>query len=100
LLREEPLSRVSRAIYVSRNRAFIPREKFMEPQKEWWTASRAAESLKMKPRTLLKRARCGEIKGYILSGTERITWRFLREDLDATLRLPSVALKKKEGRIQ
>ena len=49
---------------------------------------------------LLKKVRRGEITGYIVTGTERIRWRFLREDLDATLRLPSVALKRKERKIQ
>jgi len=69
------------------------------PQSEWLTATEAAGYLKIKPRTLLLWARKGRIKGYVLSGAERITWRFLRSDLDATLTSPSVALESKR-RIQ
>jgi hypothetical protein len=57
----------------------------------WLTAAEGAAYLKVKPRTLLQWARQGTVKGFILSGTDRITWRFRQEDLDATLRLPSVA---------
>jgi excisionase family DNA binding protein len=59
---------------------------------EWLTATEAASYLKIEPRTLLMWARQGRIKGYVLSGTERITWRFRSEDLDATMTPPSVAL--------
>jgi excisionase family DNA binding protein len=74
------------------------------------TADEAARYLKVKPRTLLQYARQGTVKGYVLSGTERITWRFLQSDLDAamkpctvtgtvnTMRPPSVALGK--GQVQ
>jgi excisionase family DNA binding protein len=72
----------------------------VESEKDWWTADRAAAYLSLKRDTLLKKVRRGEITGYIVTGTERIRWRFLREDLDATLRLPSVALKRKERKIQ
>ena len=51
---------------------------------EWLTAREAAAYLKIEPRTLLKWARQGHIKGHVLSGTERMTWRFRTEDLDAT----------------
>lgn len=62
---------------------------------EWLTATEAAAYLKIEPRTLLKWARQGRVKGHVLSGTERITWRFRTEDLDATMSPPSVALTKR-----
>jgi len=65
------------------------------PQSEWLTATEAASYLKIEPRTLLMWARQGRIKGYVLSGTERITWRFRAEDLDATMSPPSIALTKR-----
>jgi excisionase family DNA binding protein len=68
------------------------------PQSEWLTATEAASYLRIKPRTILLWARQGHIRGHILSGTRRVTWRFLRSDLDATLTEPSVALTK--GRIR
>jgi excisionase family DNA binding protein len=64
----------------------------------WLTVNEAAQYLSVKPRTLAQWARQGTIKGYVLSGTERVTWRFLRSDLDAKLVPPTVALTK--GRIQ
>jgi excisionase family DNA binding protein len=64
-------------------------------ESEWLTAIEAANHLRVKPRTILLWARQGHIKGYILSGTDRVTWRFLRSDLDATLTPPSVALTKR-----
>lgn len=69
-------------------------------QSEWLTAAEAANYLRAKPRTILLWARQGHIKGYILSGTERVTWRFLRSDLDATLTPPSVALTKRQGGVE
>ncbi len=59
-----------------------------EPQ--WLTSREAASYLRVEPRTILQWARQGHIKGYVLSGTRRITWRFLRSDLDATLTAPAV----------
>ncbi len=56
----------------------------------WLTADEAAEHLKVKPRSLLQWARQGKVKGYVLSGTKRITWRFLRADLDAKMTTPAV----------
>jgi len=56
----------------------------------WLTANEAAQHLRVEPRTILAWARQGHIKGYVLSGSKRITWRFLKTDLDATLRLPAV----------
>jgi helix-turn-helix protein len=68
------------------------------PTPEWLTATEAARYLKIEPRTLLLWARQLQVKGYILSGTRRITWRFLRSDLDATLHIASRALNN--GRIE
>jgi excisionase family DNA binding protein len=67
----------------------------MSTQSEWLTATEAASYLRIKPRTILLWARQGHIRGHILSGTRRVTWRFLRSDLDATLTPPSVALAKR-----
>lgn len=64
----------------------------------WLTGPEAAQYLSIETRTLLMWARQGKVKGYILSGTRRVTWRFRPEDLDATMSPPSVALKN--GRIQ
>jgi excisionase family DNA binding protein len=63
----------------------------------WLTANEAAAYLRVEARTLLLWARQGKVKGHVLSGTRRQTWRFLRSDLDATLAVPSVA---EPGRIQ
>ncbi len=70
----------------------------MSTESEWLTATEAASYLRVKPRTILLWARQGHIKGHMLSGTMRVTWRFRRSDLDATLAPPSVALTN--GRIQ
>ena len=52
---------------------------------EWLTTTEASAYLKVKPRSLLLWTRQGLIKGYVLAGTRRRVWRFLREDLDASL---------------
>jgi excisionase family DNA binding protein len=65
---------------------------------QWMTAADAARYLQVNSRTIALWARQGKVKGHILSGTLRNTWRFLRSDLDATMHLPSVAPTK--GRIQ
>jgi excisionase family DNA binding protein len=65
------------------------------PTSQWLTATEAAAYLKVEARTLLMWARQGRVKGYILSGTERITWRFLTADLDGMLHSPSVAPKRR-----
>jgi hypothetical protein len=62
----------------------------MSAQLEWLTATEAASDLRSEPRTLLLWARQGKVNGYVLSGTRRITWRFLRSDLDAKLLAPAV----------
>jgi len=51
----------------------------------WLTVAEAAAYVRTKPRTLLKWVREGSVKGYALHGTKRVTWRFRREDLDATM---------------
>jgi excisionase family DNA binding protein len=73
----------------------VPGANFMS---EWITATEAAPYLRVDERTILLWARQGKVIGHILSGTQRITWRFRRYELDATMHLPSVALTK--GRIQ
>ncbi len=60
----------------------------------WMTAAEAASYLRIETRTLLLWARQGKVKGHVLSGTHRQSWRFLQADLDAMLLEPSVALKK------
>jgi excisionase family DNA binding protein len=60
----------------------------------WLTSREAANYLRVEHRTLLTWARQKQVKGYVLSGTRRITWRFLRSDLDATLTAPTAALTK------
>ena len=62
---------------------------------EWLTAAEAAQHLRVEPSTILMWARTRHLKGYILSGTRRITWRFLRSHLDATLALPTAALNSR-----
>jgi excisionase family DNA binding protein len=58
---------------------------------EWLTANEAAEYLKVKPRTVLKWAKEGRIPAHPLSGSQRVTWRFLKAELDAMLGPPSAA---------
>ena len=59
---------------------------------EWLTATEAAEYLKVQPRTILKWAKAGTIPAHALSGCKRVTWRFLKEEIDrAMLKPPSVA---------
>ena len=61
----------------------------------WMTAEEAGRYLGIDSRTLLAWARQGKVPGYKLSGTQRHVWRFLIEDLDATMMAPSVALKNR-----
>src|SRR4051794_27311877 len=58
------------------------------PMTEWLTSTEAAAYLKVAPRTLVQWAREGKIQGHRLSGCKRITWRFLRAELDAMLSAP------------
>jgi len=55
------------------------------PSSEWLTAEEAAAYLKVKPRSLLRWVRLGNVKAYTLSGTRRHVWRFRKEDLDSAL---------------
>jgi excisionase family DNA binding protein len=64
---------------------------------EWLTATEVSRYLKVKPRTVLKWAKDGRIPAHSLSGSKRITWRFLRSEVDAMLGLPSAA---EHGRVQ
>jgi excisionase family DNA binding protein len=58
----------------------------------WLTANEAAEYLKVKPRTVLKWAKEARIPAHALSGCKRVTWRFLKSELDnAMLSPPSAA---------
>jgi len=59
------------------------------------SAEQSAAYLVVGPRTLLAWVRQGKVKGYKLSGTKRHVWRFLIEDLDATMVTPSVALQNR-----
>jgi excisionase family DNA binding protein len=51
----------------------------------WMTSGEAAAYLGVSKKTILEWARRGQIKGYVLSGYKRHTWRFRQEDLDASL---------------
>jgi excisionase family DNA binding protein len=65
---------------------------------EWLTANEAAAYLKVQPRTILKWAKEGRIPAHPLSGCKRVTWRFLKSELDdAMLNAPSAA---EQGRVQ
>lgn len=66
-------------------------------ESQWLTATEASRYLKVKPRTVLKWAKEGRIPGHPLSGSQRITWRFLKAELDDMLTLPSAA---EHGRVQ
>jgi excisionase family DNA binding protein len=61
------------------------------PKSGWLTAKEAAAYLRISHRTVLEWAKAGKLRGYVLSGTDRITWRFRSEDLDAKLHAPSAA---------
>lgn len=64
----------------------------MHVESEWLTANEAAQYLKVKPRTVLKWAKHGSIPAHALSGCRRVTWRFLKSELDsAILNPPSAA---------
>ncbi len=67
------------------------------PQSDWLTAAEAAAHLKVAPRTLVRWARSGTAPAHRLSGTSRVTWRFLRSELDAMLGASSVGSAEKES---
>jgi len=60
---------------------------------QWLTAGEAAAYLKVKPRTVLQWAKEGKLRGHVLSGTKRCTWRFRLSDLDAKMLPPSAAIE-------
>jgi hypothetical protein len=60
------------------------------------TAEQAAQYLGINPRTLLSWARQAKVKGYTLSGAQRHVWRFLIEDLDASIIGAPAVLSMKE----
>jgi excisionase family DNA binding protein len=58
----------------------------------WLTCAEAARYLKVAPRTIAEWAKSGKIPGHRLSGTKRVTWRFLAAELDgAMMAAPSAA---------
>ncbi len=60
---------------------------------EWLTASEAAHYLKVQHRTILSWAKRGLIPAHRLSGSTRVTWRFLRAELDAAMLNPPSAAR-------
>ena len=52
---------------------------------EWLTAAEAAAYLKVSRRALLQWVREGSVRAYALHGQKRHVWRFLKEDLDASI---------------
>jgi excisionase family DNA binding protein len=62
------------------------------PNSPWMNAREAALYLRVAHRTVLEWAKAGQIPAHRLSGTARITYRFLRPELDAMLCPPSAAL--------
>jgi len=62
-----------------------------DSDQEVLTATEAALYLKVKPRTVLSWAKQGRIPAHPLSGSQRVTWRFLKSELDAMLNPPSAA---------
>ncbi len=60
----------------------------------WLTANEAASYLKVKPRSILKWAKEGRIPAHPLSGSARVTWRFLKSELDAMLCGPAVSSRE------
>jgi excisionase family DNA binding protein len=66
-------------------------------QSEWLTSTEAAAYLKVKPRTLVRWARGRQIPAHKLSGFSRVTYRFLRSELDAMLGASSVGPAEREA---
>jgi excisionase family DNA binding protein len=64
---------------------------------EWLTATEAAAYLKVRPRTIVQWAKDGKVRGHRLSGCKRITWRFLRSELDGMLCGPSAGSADREA---
>jgi excisionase family DNA binding protein len=57
----------------------------------WLTAAEAAQYLRVKTRTILKWAKEGRVPAHPLSGSKRITWRFLKSELDGVMLAPPSA---------
>jgi len=53
---------------------------------DWMNTKEAAAYLKVEPDSLLRGVREGRIPAYKLSGTKRVSYRFLARDLDVALR--------------
>jgi excisionase family DNA binding protein len=59
---------------------------------EWIDAHEAADYLKVKYRTILKWAKAGNVPAHpVISGRKRITWRFLKSELDRAMLTPPSA---------
>lgn len=65
-------------------------------ENQWLTATEAALYLKVKPRTVLKWAKEGRIPAHPLSGSKRVTWRFLKGELDAMLCVSSAVSAERD----
>jgi excisionase family DNA binding protein len=58
----------------------------------WMNAREAAQYLRVAHRTILEWAKTGRVPAHRLSGTARVTWRFLAAELDsAMMTAPSAA---------
>jgi excisionase family DNA binding protein len=66
-------------------------------QSDWLTSTEAAAYVKVAPRTIVRWARNGLMPAHRLSGIGRITWRFLRSELDAKLKGSSEACAEREA---
>lgn len=60
-------------------------------ENQWLTGREAAQYLRVAHRTVLQWAKEGRIPAHRLSGTARVTWRFLRSELDAAIMTPPSA---------
>ena len=74
------------------------RKRVSTVESQWLTAIEAAHYLKVKPRTILKWAKQGTIPAHALSGCKRVTWRFLKSELDSVMLAPPSAAEL--GRVQ
>lgn len=52
---------------------------------QWMTAKEAAKHLKINPRTLTEWARKKKIPAHPISGNQRVTWRFLLDEIDSDI---------------
>ncbi len=62
--------------------------------KVWLTSAEAAQYLRVSPRTIIEWAREGKIRGHVLSGVQRHTWRFLSSELDSVMMNPPAVLNE------